>query len=332
VEVIPFRWNRSLEVFNMLITGAVAAGLIPTAKTDEMLRFASMLGAADAISYAVEYEVNAVVVVTGTLFPPQRADILRKLGIPVVCYGTEAPYFLDVEKVLASHYDYWFTQERTAVTELQRAMPNHHAFYLPMAYNPERHRPAPVNPDMGADVVFVGGGYPERKQLFDTADWTGIDLVKLGTLWDVDIPAIRAQNLMPGESSKNIDLGKNAIENTETSAWHRSAKIALNMHRQMTYIECDRPIARAESIGPRAYEVPAVGGFLLSDDERPELIDVYGDSAATFKAWDAADLERQVRYWLSHDDEREARQRAQFEAVQPHTWTARAIQILETIA
>jgi spore maturation protein CgeB len=331
VEVVPFRWHKTLELMNMLVTGSVASGLVNTKKSEDMLKFATNLAAADALAYALEYQVDAVLCITGTLFPPQRADLLRKLGIPVACYGTEAPYFLDLERVLAPHYDYWFTQERTAVPALQAAMPNHHAFYLPMAYNPETHQPAPIDVGMHADVVFVGGGYPERKQLLDAVDWSDIDLVKLGTLWDVDIPAIRAEQLELGSFARKTDLGKNSIPNTETSAWHRSARIALNMHRQMTFIECDRPIGKAESIGPRAYEIPAVGGFCLSDDERPELFDVYGDSAATFKAWDAADLERQVRYWLSHDDEREAKQRAQFEAVQPHTWTARASQILETI-
>jgi spore maturation protein CgeB len=131
-----------------------------------------------------------------------------------------------------------------------------------------------------------------------------------------------------------VRYAEGSIANRETTAWHRSAAISLNLHRRMTYVEHpDQLVApgAAESLGPRAYEIPAVGGFMLSDDERPELADVYGASAATFRAWDSADLERQIRYWLAHPDERERRRAAQREAVQPHTWAARARVVLETL-
>jgi spore maturation protein CgeB len=101
----------------------------------------------------------------------------------------------------------------------------------------------------------------------------------------------------------------------------------------MTYVESTRTVARgsAESLGPRAYEIPAVGGFMLCDDERPELREVYGACAATFRAWDSADLAKQARYWLAHPDARERTRRAQHEAVAPHHWGERARGVLETI-
>ena len=43
---------------------------------------------------------------------------------------------------------------------------------------------------------------------------------------------------------------------------------------------------------------------MFCDDERPELFDVLGDSAATFRAWDRDDPSRQLTYWLSHPDAR----------------------------
>ena len=70
---------------------------------------------------------------------------------------------------------------------------------------------------------------------------------------------------------------------------------------------------------------------MLCDDERPELRDVFGGSAATFRAWDADDLAKQARYWLSHDDAREAQAKAQHQAIVPHHWGNRARYVLETI-
>ena len=62
-----------------------------------------------------------------------------------------------------------------------------------------------------------------------------------------------------------------------------------------------------------------------------ELRAIYGDSAATFRAWDSADLEKQARYWLTHDDARERARAAQWEAVRPHHWGNRALDILNII-
>lgn len=70
---------------------------------------------------------------------------------------------------------------------------------------------------------------------------------------------------------------------------------------------------------------------MLCDDERPELFDVLGDSAATFRAWDRDDLSRQLTYWLSHPDARERQQHAQAEAIRPHHWGNRAREVLEFI-
>jgi spore maturation protein CgeB len=77
--------------------------------------------------------------------------------------------------------------------------------------------------------------------------------------------------------------------------------------------------------------VPACGGFLLSDP-RPELLDLFGEHAATYRASDPDDLARQVRYWLAHPDRREAAARGQHEAVQGHSYADRARVLLETLA
>lgn len=326
VEVIPYRWDRHLQTFNALATAGMAAGLLDPSRAEQFVGFTSMLASADVISVAIEHDVDAVLVVTGLIFPAERVKLLRKLGIPVACYGTEAPYRFDLERQIAPYYDHWFTQERQSVAAFAALTPTS---YLPMAYNPETHHPAPADPAKACDVVFVGGGYPERKALLDGVDWTGIDHRRIGTLWDVDIDQVRAIGAKP----QGVTYTAGAIPNEETSAWHRSASIALNMHRTMTLLEADAPIAAgaAESLGPRGYEIPAVGGFMLSDDTRPELWDVYGDSAATFRSNDSADLERQIRYWRRHPDEREQRRKAQHAAVKPHSWTTRARDVLATI-
>jgi spore maturation protein CgeB len=325
VEVVPFQWERPLQTLGAIVGGAIGAGVVKPEKAEKVRQFTSWLAAADAISIAVDSEVDAVLVVNGILFPADRAQVMHKLNIPVACYGTEAPYFLDKEQEIAPFYSHWFTNERRCVGMFGDVP----TFYLPHAYNPEVHVPGPVHSEKACDVVFIGGGYPERKTLLNGVDWRGISLATRGTLWHLDLVAERNATDI-GRASR---YSEGAIPNTETAAWHRSAAISLNLHRRMTYVETGAtiPAGTAESLGPRAYEIPAVGGFMLCDDERPELWDVYGESAATFRAWNSADLERQIRYWLSHPNERERTRQAQAEAARPHHWGNRAKYVLETI-
>lgn len=347
VEVIRFDWGQMLRPLTALVLGAVRGGAIKDSDAERAHQFLCWLAGADALAVAAQHEVEAVLVINGLLFPPSRAGLFKQLGVPIGCYGTEAPYFEPAERDLAPFYTHWFTQERTAVARFAEVVPT---TYLPMAYNPRLHQPGPADPDKQCDVVFVGGGFPERKALLlgeethdhwtrlrhllhrpqpraGGVDWTGIDRAIHGTLWGLNL----------NEERGKFDFGRGqrytegAIPNDMTTAWHRSARIALNMHRRMTYIEHNTPLppGAAESLGPRSYEIPASGGFLLSDDERPEIAEVFGDAAATFRAWDASDLERQIRYWLAHPDERERVRQAQLEAVRPHHWGSRARVLLE---
>jgi hypothetical protein len=325
VEVVPFAWGEMLRPFTAMANAAIKHETFTDAEAQRMHEFCMFVASADAVTVALDNAVDAVIVVNGLMFPPSRVEVLRKLNIPVVCFGTESPYFDTHERAIAPAYSHWFTNERTSVARFADLT---RAFYLPHAWNPVTHQLCATDPDKACDVTFVGGGFPERKRLLAGVDWTGINHTIHGTLWGLDLDAEHGAS----DFARGDRWTEGAIPNDHTSAWHRSAKVALNLHRQMGTIEGGEVVsAGSESLGPRAYEIPAVGGFMLIDDERPEVRDVYGDSAATFRAWDSASLRRELRYWLTHDDARERAQQAQHEAVQPHHWGLRAKYILETI-
>lgn len=323
-EVLEYRWDISQQMLSMLVSVGQQAGVIPEAEVDRLIEGIARMAGSDALAMALHHEVDAALVVCGLLFPPDRASLFARAGIPIGCYGTEAPYMADVERGMAPAYTHWFTQERRSVGAYDVPMT-----YLPLAYNPETHQPGPVDPEKRVDVVFVGGGYPERKALLRGVDWAGIDRVVVGTLWGQDLDALKG---VPARlSARGLSAG--SIPNAETAAWHRSARISLNMHRVMTHIETQTPIPSgiAESANPRVYEVPAVGGFLLSDDSRPETAAILGDAAALYRAGDSADLERQIRYYLTHPGRREDMAAAQHAAIQPHHYGARAATVLATL-
>jgi spore maturation protein CgeB len=166
-------------------------------------------------------------------------------------------------------------------------------------------------------VFFVGTGFPERQALIGGVDWSGIDLKLAGTLWD-------------GNENNEVLL-RRLMDNEQAAAHYRAAKINLNIHRTTADYHGGQhiPVGQAYSLGPRAYEIAACGGFQLMDDSREEARDVFGETLCTFQSGDSADLGRQIRYFLAHPGVREAIARGQHEAVLPHTWHARSARVLD---
>lgn len=262
----------------------------------------SALAGAHVTRYALIERPDWLIVVSGHNYNAHDARALSRAGIRTAVLLTEAPYWGAEEREIATFYDVAFTNERRSAAFLG-------ARYLPHAYNPDVHRPdGPAA--VASDVLFVGSLFDERKALFGGVDWSGVDF------------------LLRGELLPTRDI----VRNVETAALYRSTKIALNHHRTTRFHGSGQHIAadEAESLGPRAYEIAACGAFQLMDDSRAEAREVFGESLVTYRAGDSADLARQVRTWLNRD--RTAVAAAQRAAILPHSWTARARQVLEVLA
>lgn len=239
------------------------------------------------------------------------AAALTRAGLTTVAVLLDSPYLLDVEAQLASAYTAVTTNERRAVDALRDAVGHDRVRYLPTAYHPARHTPDGPRLDAPVDVAFIGSLFPERRALFDGADLRGLKTVIGGLELDTAVPR--------------------AFENAGLAALYRTARVNLNHHRT-TMINGDGrtlPAGAAESMGPRAYEIAACGGFQLMDDARREAREVFGPSLVTYRAGDANDLTRQARRWLAMDGARERMATEQHAAVQGHSYTDRARVLLE---
>jgi len=172
-----------IKTFGVLVKAGEEADALRTKNLDETRKLILHFAGADLVTVALEQEVDAVVSVCGLLLGAKRPRVLARLGIPVACYGTEAPYFIEDELAVAGAYTHWFTNERRSVEALGRETKS---FYLPHAWNPERHRPGAVDPKKRCDAIFIGSGFAERQALFAGVDWDGIDHVRRGTHWQGD--------------------------------------------------------------------------------------------------------------------------------------------------
>lgn len=308
MELYQGRLDTIFSWYESAMHAGIETGVFQ-AVTPERFR-GEYLSSAHITQHILEVWPDWVIAVSGGNYHTSDVRSLRRCGFKTAVILTESPYFLDVEIAIAQCYDVAFTCERTCVPLLRAAGVN--AYYLPHAYNPVVHSAQGPQAEP-CDVVFIGSLFDERKTAIAALRAAGVSVTVRGHTLDGEKPDI--------------------VPNFETAMYYRNAAISLNIHRTTTSHGSGEHILAglAESLNPRAYEIPACGGFMLCDDSRPELWDVFGEVCPTYRAGDADDLERQVRRWLALPDERQRIAQAMHEAVQPHSWVERARQVLEVL-
>jgi spore maturation protein CgeB len=306
VEVIEGRLDQALQFQAALYDAGQVQGVVTPGKLNLTLYTSPYI-----VQHAIATQPDQVIVVSAHNFNIASAKTLRLAGLRTAVVMTESPYFATFEQEMAAAYDVVFTNERRCATG--RYFDHKNVHYLPHAYNPAVHN-TDVAPGAPSDVLFIGSMFPERAALFGAINWGGLKFTLRG--------------YMPGQIEQDI------VENSEAAALYRAAKVNINHHRTTMDFGSGQYIAAgaADSLNPRAYELAACGAFQLMDDSRAEAHEVFRDSLATYKAGDSASLERELRWWLAHDAEREEWAAAQNECVRPHTWQARAKQMLEVLA
>lgn len=308
-DVWEYPLHQTFEMAELLVGAAKVIGIAPEGGYPEPI----YLGTMGIPGFAMAKQVDLVIFVHGLNIPASIPATLRRGGFATALVCTESPYQADEEMNAAQFYDTVFTTERNAVRLFTLNRPDT-VHYLPHAWIPGRHTPEGESAEP-CDVFFCGTRYPERDALLNGVDWTGIAVVD------------RTLDYAKDDKATILDR---ITDNRVAASYYRSARISLNHHRQITDFDGTATIAEgaAESLNPRAYEVPACGGFLISD-ARAELWDVFGDCVPTYT--DSASLERLVRYYLAHPAERDSLAARQCAAVQAHSWDHRAPLILDTL-
>lgn len=155
------------------------------------------------------------------------------------------------------------------------------------------HIPREVN------CSFVGQPHGDRQQVIDDIRKAGCEVQTYGTGWPVRLTFDGVVEMF------------------------NKSKINLNLNNA-----CD---TRFKQIKGRNFEVPACGGFLLSGHAE-NLEDYYeiGKEIVTFTS--TGDMVDKIRYYLAHDDEREAIARAGYErTMRDHTYATRFSHIFKKI-
>lgn len=265
---------------------------------------------------AVDFVPDVVLLVCGLVLHRRAYELLHRLCIPTALLLTESPYtdVRQVEIAKKGHIGLVFTNDLASVPffRSETALP---VEYLPHSFDPVRHYPRKVGDEYQSDVYFFGTWWPERRAMFET-----LQASQNGHHFELG-------GIQPIKNKDTPDL----LNNLELARHYSGAKIAINHHRTIKSSYKGEPITHigqgdAYSLGPRAFEIAACGAFQLSDNTRPELQEVFGESVPTYT--DGEDLTDKVHYFLQHENERKALADAARAQVQACSFTNRAREIL----
>jgi hypothetical protein len=270
---------------------------------------ARQLATTNLLAEVYRFDPDAVFIIHGAhVWPP----LLAELRCRTVWVLTECPYELEAQAftVAAADPSLILVNDPEGAGVFADIAPT---FYSPHAYRPTLHRPD--GPGRPSDVCFVGTAYPERVDVLEGVDWSGVDLALLG-MWET---------LDDDSPLKRHVRAADCIDNVETVEWYRGAKIGLNIYRAGAHGEHSHDDGWA--IGPREVELAATGSFFLRDPrgESDELFSFLPSFT------DAAELGELVRHWLPLDAERADLGRRAREAVAERTFANHARRALSRL-
>jgi spore maturation protein CgeB len=214
-----------------------------------------------------------------------------------VIVSTEDPH---VSKPLLDNLDkidYYFSNERTIGND--KNLKN--TYYSPTAACPFECGKLPIEqlPEKyHSDILFLGAMYPNRVKLLEQL-----------------IPMVEKYKLSfklcghVGYMDKKSPLWKyvydaRTIPHAETISYYNGAKTVINILRDVNWNSRDNTHTNpykasyiAESLNPRAYEVPLCQSFMLIDDSRAEARDIFTENEVGFFS-DGPSLIKAVKYYL----------------------------------
>jgi len=265
------------------------------------------------------FEPDLVLAMAQAPLNPQALKRLRRDGVTTAMWFVEDHNLFTYWKGFAPLYDVFAVIQKGRFFEDLAAIGQPNALYLPLAAQPDFHRPTDLSPverrKFGSEVSFMGAGYPNRRKAF--RELVNLDFKIWGTEWEGDhvlepLLQLKGARVTPEECVK--------IFNATT--------INLNLHSS---IQADELVTCGDFINPRTFELAACGAFQLVD-KRQLMAEVFGENElATFSSMD--ELMEKIDYFASRPEERQAfADRARARVLREHTYARRMRTLLDFTA
>lgn len=266
-------------------------------------------------SAAFEFWPHVVILTSAFFVPPVVIQLLRERRMTVVLLCTEEPYEATREMGRAAMVDACVVNDPTHLESFRSVTPN--TWYLPAAYDPSVHCPGPGVADLACDFTFVGTGFDSRVEFFEQVDWSGLDVTFAGNWKETDPDS-------PLRKFVVHDLN-DCCSNDQAVDLYRSAKLSANLYRK----EAQAPgLEQGWAMSPREVELAATGCFFLREP-RPEGDEILPMLPHVEPADGFGD---QIRWWASHDAQRQNAADAARAAVADRTFINNAKTLLRHLA
>lgn len=312
-----------VEVFEApAFHGAFGAlkGLKVTADRLEHLENSFLQVVSQAILAKVEtFEPDLVLCLAQAPMSRQALKRLRRDGVATAMWFVEDFRVFTYWRAFAPYYDFFAVIQREPLLGELAGLGVDGALYLPLAALPDFHRPVQLSPieqrRYGADVAFLGAGYPNRRVAFRRL--THLDFRIWGTEWEGD--AVLARHVQQNGAR---------VSPEDAVKIYNATRINLNLHSS---VQAQTLVTGGDFVNPRTFELAAIGAFQLVD-HRGLMDELFApDELATFGDMD--ELLERIGHFLDHPDEREAfAARARARVLRDHTYQQRMHTLLEFIA
>lgn len=249
----------------------------------------------------------------------QALKRLRKDGVATAMWFVEDYKLFTYWRGFAPFYDFFAVIQYEPLMSELRDIGVENALYLPMAALPAMHRKLELSPmeqrKYGADVSFLGAGYPNRRVAF--RQLTHLDFKIWGTEWDGE-PLLE----------RHVQLKGARISSEDCVKIYNATKINLNLHSSVRATEL---VSHGDFVNPRTFELAACGAFQLVD-KRSLMGDLFNaDELVTFTSMEEL-LDLIPTYLGDETARQDMAAKAQARVLRDHTYARRMETLIEFVA
>ncbi|MHB1354749.1 MAG: CgeB family protein [Anaerolineae bacterium] len=257
---------------------------------------------------------------------PETIEQIGRMGITTVNWYCNGSYQFRLVEEIAPAYTYCLVPEKFRLADYRRI--GAHPIYCQEAANPNIYKPYDLPKQF--DVTFVGQKYGDRPAYIQYLLDRGIDVRVWGSHWQGGGSPLRWWRVA-GSRIKRFLLGGEPLFPFHIPAARCGPPLSdENMIRMYSRSKVNLGFSNVadttsgiKQVRLRDFEVPMSGGFYMVA-YMDELADFFKINQEIICYHDKRDLADRVRYYLTHNDEREEiRQAGHRRALQDHTWHKR---------
>ncbi|WP_028547603.1 CgeB family protein [Paenibacillus sp. UNC451MF] len=250
----------------------------------------------DLVKLTSQLRPQLVLVLFGMHVTTEVVNSVRSLGSTTAIWYSDDPYYSDITRLTAIHYDYVFTNELSCI-EFYQLQGCRKVYHLPLAVDLNVFRPKRVDTGYFSDVCFIGSAYWHRVGFFNRiAPYLARRNVKIfGWWWE----------RLEQYSKLSHNIRNEWLSPEETDKYYNGAKIVINLHRSPYDETFNKNSTRVKALSsnPRTFEICGSGAFQLTD-ARQDLPNLYGPGQELATYSSAEELIEKIEYYLHHEEER----------------------------